>query len=318
MIINLTIQNIISKADFSSETSFSTSLAEISQSAEISTETKLEISKRFGCSHIHSVDGMDYQLQQVKSHTEAIEKEISVKSRKKSDLDSEISELEDELNTLPLGDPKRQGLEGIIEQKKQTLEQTENDIDRLEKGKPKETSFVLREGFSVKLNPDGSRSIRIDNENFVIKLPSNNLPLFSGTKNLRTINLAFPYLALRNQNIADSLFRPNLVNDTVPSRKYRKMEHLILSSLGIDDTKILNEENIKQLNKDLSKLTLGIGTGQENLIELGIYDVASQSIDKKKPVEMLTFIRENRGLRDEMIYNKMMEIHNTPSSAKLK
>ncbi len=68
------IQNIIVNADFTSETAFSTSLAEISQSAEISTETKLEISREFGGSHIDSVDGMGFQLKQVKEHTQALKK----------------------------------------------------------------------------------------------------------------------------------------------------------------------------------------------------------------------------------------------------
>jgi len=289
------IQNIISKADFTSESAFSTSLAEISQSAEISTETKLEISREFGGSHIDSVDGMDYQLQQVKEHTKAIEKKISIKSHEKSFLNLEIENLEDEIENLPLDDPKRQELEAKIEQKKEILEQTESEIDRLEKGKPKDLSFKLRKGFSAKLNSDGSRSIRIDNENFAIKLPSNKW-LFSDKKNMRSINLVFPYIALKNQNIADSLFRPNLENNGIPSIENRKMGHLILNSLGFDDTKILSEENIKQLKKDLSFLTPKNGkTGQENLIELEVFDVASQSVDNGKLKKVLEFVRKNRG-----------------------
>jgi len=289
------INKIIERADLSSSTAFTTSLSEISLSAEISQETKLEISREFGGAHIDSVDGMDYQLQQVKEHTKAIEQEIDIKSREKSFLDLEIDELEDELDTLPLDDPKRQELETKIEQKKEVLEQTENEIDRLETGKPKGLSFVLRQGFSARLNPDGSRSIRIDNEDFAIKLPSNFLPLTT-TKNLRSINLTFPYLILKNQNIADSLFLPNLDNNSAPTKSQRDMGHLILSSLGIDDKRILSEENIKQLKKDLSALTPKNGkTGQENLVELGVFDVASQSLDKGKLKKVLELVRENRG-----------------------
>jgi hypothetical protein len=286
------IQNIISKADFTSESAFSTSLAEISQSAEISNETKFEISREFGGANIKSVGGMDYQLKEIKSHTKAIEKEIGVKSSEKNDLDSEIEDLENELNSLPLDDPKRQELEEKLEQKKEVLEQTENEIDRLEKGKPKETKFVLREGFSAKLNKDGSRSIKIG-ENFAIRIPSNRLP-FTDTKNLRAINLAFPYKVLKDLHIADTIFSPNLENNSVPSKSQRDLGHLILSSLGIDDAKILSEENIQQLKKDLSFLNPQNGkTGQENLIELGVFDVGSQSLDRVRLKKSLEFVRDN-------------------------
>jgi hypothetical protein len=291
------IQNIISKADFSNESAFSTSLAEISQSTEISNETKFEVSKQFGGAHIKNVDGMDYQLQQVKKHTEAIEKEIGVKSSEKNLLDSEIESLEDEIDKLPLDDPKRQELEEKLEQKKEVLEETENEIDRLEKGKPKDVSFQLRESFSAIQNADGSRSIKVG-ENFAIKIPSNRLP-FTNTKNLRAINLAFPYTVLRNLHIADTVFSPNLENNTLPSKSQRDMGHLILSSLGIDDTKILSEENIQQLKKDLSFLNPQNGkTGQENLIDLGIFDVESQSLVKEKLKEVLTILRKE-GLKSK-------------------
>jgi hypothetical protein len=285
------IQNIISKADFSSETAFSSSLAEISQSAEISNETKFEISREFSGANIKSVGGMDYQLKEIKSHTKAIEKEIGIKFSEKSSLDSEIEGLEDKIDKLPLDDPKRLELEEKLEHKKEVLKETENEIDRLEKGKPKETSFVLREGFSAIQNPDGSRSIKIG-ENFAIKTPSNRLP-FTTTKNLRAINLAFPYKILKDLQIADTIFSLNLENNAVPNKSQRDMGHLILSSLGIDDTKILSEENIKQLRKYLSFLKPQNGkTGQDNLIALGVFDVGSQSLDKKRLRNLLEQIRK--------------------------
>ena len=299
------IQNIVAKADFTNETAFENPLAEIAQSTEISNETKFEISREFGGANIKSVGGMDYQLKEIKSHTKAIEKEIDVKSSEKKSLDSEIENLEDELDSLSLDDPKRQELEEKIEQKKEDLEQTEKEIDRLEKGKPKETSFVLREGFSAIQNPDGSRSIKIDSVDFAIKLPSNKW-LFSDMKNMRAINLAFPFVALKKQNLANFLFRPNLENNAVSSIENRKMGHLILSSLGYDDSKILSEENIKQLSKDLSILNPDNGkTGEENLIALGVFDVGSQSLDRTRLKEVLKKIRENSGLKSELVFEKL-------------
>lgn len=287
------IQNIIGKADFTSENAFSTSFAEISQSAEISNETKLEISREFNGANVFSVDDLNTGLKQQKTRKAEIEKAINTKSREKNSLDLEIENLENKLEKLPLDSPKKQELETKIEQKKQVLEQTENQINELEKAKPKDISFELREGFSAKLNADGSRSIRINSQSFAIKIPSNRLP-FTTTKNLRAINLAFPYTVLRDLHIADTIFSPNLGNNIVPSKSQRDMGHLILSSLGIDDTKILSAENIKELKEDLSFLQPKNGkTGQENLIELGVFDVGSQSLDKGKFREILKLIREN-------------------------
>ncbi len=242
-----------------------------------------------------------------------------MKSSEKNVLETDIEELKNELKKLSLDDLKRRELVEKLEHKKEVLEQTERGINRLETYKPKETSFVFREGFSAKLNRDGSRSIRINDADFSIRLPSSKW-LFSDKKNMNAINLAFPYLALKNQNIADSLFSPNLENNFVPNKSQRDMGHLILSSLGFDDSRILSEENIKQLKKDLSKLNPENGkTGQENLIELGIYDVASQSINKTRLVEVLKFIHENRGLRDEIIFEQMtLKNQSIPLSAKLK
>jgi hypothetical protein len=123
---------------------------------------------------------------------------------------------------------------------------------------------------------------------------------------MRAINLAVPYVALKNQNLAGFLFRPNLENNAVPSIENRKMGRLILSSLGYDDSKILSEENIKQLSKDLSILNPDNGkTGEENLIALGVFDINSQSLDKDKFRKILKFKTANRGLRDEILMEKL-------------
>ena len=300
------IQKIIAKADFTSKSAFSTSLAEISQSAKISNETKLEISRNFSGADVFSVDDLDYGLKLQKSRKNEIENAITKQNNKQDFLDSEIESLQDELDSLPRNDPKRQELEDKIEQKKEVLEKTETEIERLEKGKPKNISFTLRKGFSAKLNPDGSRSIRIDNEGFSIKLPSNKW-LFSDKKNMRAINLSFPYLALKNQNIADTLFTSSIENNAVPSKSQRDMGHLILESLGFDDAKILSKENINQLNKDLSLLT-SVRNGKsakEKLIDLGVFDITSQSLDKIKFRGILKTICENRGLKNELVFKKL-------------
>ena len=304
------IQNIISKADFTSENAFATSLTEIAQSSEISKTTKLEISREFNGAKVFSVGDLDNGLKQQQTRKTEIESAINTKSREKIALNSDIDNLETELEKLPLNDPKRQELEEKIEQKKEVLKQTKSDISTLEKAKPKEVKFQLRNGFSAKLNNDGSRSIRINSRNFAIKMPSNFLP-FTDTKNLRSINLAFPYQILKNQNIANIIFSPNIENNSVPTKRNRDMSHLILSTLKIDDSKILTENNISQLNKDLSRLT-SVKNGKsskEKLIDLSVYDIQSQSLDKSKFRGILKFIRENRGLDDDLFFEKLKNSH---------
>ena len=85
------------------------------------------------------------------------------------------------------------------------------------------------------------------------------------------------------------------------------MSHLILSTLKIDDSQILSENDISQLNKDLSRLTkLKNGTSpKEKLIDLGVFDIQSQSLDKSKFRGILKFIRENRGLDDDLFFERI-------------
>ncbi len=75
------------------------------------------------------------------------------------------------------------------------------------------------------------------------------------------------------------------------------MAHLILSSLGIDDSQIIAEKDIMQLKSDLSLLTDSKTgkTGRECLVGLGIYDIASQNVNKTQLKKASRFIRENRG-----------------------
>jgi hypothetical protein len=114
----IAINRIISNAGFSNESAFAISLKEISNSSEISTQTKLEISREFDGTSVTSVNEMDTGLNQIKSQKKQIEKEIGVKSREKSSLQNDIDNLEDELENLSPDDPKRQELEKKLEQKK--------------------------------------------------------------------------------------------------------------------------------------------------------------------------------------------------------
>ena len=303
------IQKIISRANFSDENSFDSSLIEIAQSSDISNITKLEIFREFDGAKVFSVNQMDAGLKQLKNRKNKVSKALNAKSQTKKYLDLEIKTLEKELEKLSHNDPKRKELENKITQREEALKQTNTEIVSLKIEKAKDVSFQLRDGISAKLNSDGSRSINISSEDFSIKIPSNFLP-FSGNRNLRSINIAFPYLALRSQNIADVIFKPNLSNDSIPSHDQRNLGHLILDSLGIPDDKILSEFDISQMKTDLLRLTsLQSGkTGQECLIDLGIYDISTQNIDKVQFKKVLVFIRENRGLRDDLFGEKMEKL----------
>ena len=69
-----------------------------------------------------------------------------------------------------------------------------------------------------------------------------------------------------------------------------RMGNLILNSLGIDDSRILSEDHVKQLKKDLMFLKpQGGKSPKEHLIDLGVYDVSSQSLDKHKLKKILKY-----------------------------
>ncbi len=299
------IQNIIARADFTSENAFCTSLTKISNSTEISSETNNEIQRNFTTTGISTVRAFDQTLKNEKNFKKSIEKKIQYRNSDIENLNDEIQNLNNELDKLPPNDPKRSELEARIKEKSNLIESYEQELSVLNEAKPDKVQFQLRNNLMGVLNPDGSRNVRIISASFTIQLPSNKLP-FSGMRNIRSINLAFPYLALRSQNIAGDIFSPNLNNKEVPNKKNRKMGHLILNSLGIDDTKILSEEIIKQLNSDLARLTSIPGkSGQECLIELGVYDITSQSLDKKRFADVLKFVCENRELESRLFIAKI-------------
>lgn len=175
-----------------------------------------------------------------------------------------------------------------------TLEQTETEIENLEKEKPKEISFKLREGFSAKLNPNGSRTINIEGSSFTIQLPDN--ALFMGRKNMLSINLAFTYKALSNVGM-ESLFTPQLNSNEVPDKNQRLFSNQILKELGYKNDTILSQSSINQLEKDLSKLKRkgSNTTGIEDLTALNIWDISTQEVNMSRLKSCLGFVRENRG-----------------------
>jgi len=287
------IQNIIAKADFSNESAFTNSLSEIANSVEISSDTKLEISQKFKGENISSISAMDSALKQMKSKKTKIERAIKEKKSEKKSLVSEIETIENELENLPMDDPKREKLKTNLIMKKQVLEQTVTTIADLETEKPKEVSFTLRDGVSAKLNPDGSRCVEIGENKFTIQLPKN--ALFMGRKNMLSINLAFTYKILSQLGI-ETLFTPKLKNGEVPDKQQRLFGRRILNELGYKTDQILSQSNIYQLENDLGKLKQkgSNTTGMEDLEALGIWDISNQSVNGNQFNSCLHFIRENR------------------------
>ncbi|MEZ5196378.1 MAG: hypothetical protein R2764_08260 [Bacteroidales bacterium] len=290
-----TINHIISAVDITESNSFSLALLRIEESSRITTETKLDIKREFSTTGINSVTGFDQTLNKEKNFKRNIEKQIDSKIKQIDILTGDISKLQQEIEKLPLDDPKRSQLEEQLKEKEGVLKSTENDLSTLNSVKPEEVKFMLRKGLVGVLNPDGSRSVRILSENFTIQLPSNRLP-FQETKSLRAINTAFPFLVLRSLNIAQFVFVPELKDNSIPSKSQRDISHLIMSSLGIVDSKIINDSEIAQLQNDLSKLEDAEAgkSGQECLIALEIFDLSSQTVNKSRLKSILQFIRKNR------------------------
>ncbi len=306
------IQNIIGQADFSDSKAFQSALVTISKNASISEQTKLEISQQFDGADIFTVRQMDRQLKRVKTYRKKIEKQITTKSKFKESIDGKIDRLKAQLENLSLDDPKRTKLEAQLKEQKAALQRTKTEIQQLQAKKSPEIAFPLRNGFIAQLNADGSRSVKISAENFTVRIPHNILP-FSGGKDLRIINIAFSYLALRTQDIADEIFKPALLNNAIPNKDQRDTGHLILSTLGIADTQIVSELQIKQVQTDLARLTDSEygKSGREYLIDLGIYDGIEETLNMEQFTTALTFIRQNRQLRSEEFYSALKEFLTT-------
>ncbi len=288
------IQRIISNADFTAENSFDMALAEISDNTEISSDTKLEITKKFGGENVHTVSEMDSMLKNVESHKKDIEIAISSKTKEVQKIEGEIANLEKQIEALDSDDPKRKELEDKLADKSRILEQIKTDINFLNEEKPQEVSFPLRSDFSAKLNSDGSRSIRIDSQGFEIKLPDNRI--FQGRKNMLAINLAFSYRALHSVGM-ESLFSPKLASGEVPDKRQRMFSGKILSTLGYPTDTILSDGHINQLKDDLSMLKQkgSNSTGMEDATALGIYDISTQEVNMNRLTQCLSFIKQNRG-----------------------
>ena len=301
------IENIINNANFTTENSFDLAMSEVQKSTEISEDTKLDIQRKFKTTGIKTVRAFDRTLKNEKQYKKSIEKKIQSRNTDIENLQDEINNLNTKLDKLPPRDPKRSELETKLKEKGNLLKVYEQEISALNETKPDNVQFQLRNDLLASLNPNGSRSIKITSKNFTIQLPSNKLPLM-GTKNLHSINVAFPFLALCTLHISNEIFAPDLVNNGVPTKAQRDTSHLILSSLGIDDSQILSEKDNTQLKNDLSHLTDSNSgkTGRECLIELGIYDDASQNVDKHQLKKILQFIKANRN--KAVSYSKLARI----------
>ncbi len=290
------IQKIISQSDFTSEESFTVALFAIQNHSKISSETKLDIQRSFKTTAINTIRALDYTLKQEKRYKENLEKRIYSRNSDIQNLNYEIKKLKSDLKKLLPDDNKRAEIEAKIKEKGSLLTLFEHELVELNKAKPENVQFLLREDIKGILNVDGTRSVKIISENFSIQLPSNKLP-FSGRRNLGSINTAFPYLALRSLNISDEILHPDLINNSIPLKSQRDISHLILLSLGIDDSQIILESDIKQLKDDLAHLVnseAGL-SGRESLIELGVYNLTIQSVNKTQLKRALRIIRENRG-----------------------
>lgn len=299
------IQRIISRADFTSQNSFTVSLNAIQSSVELSDQTKLEISMEFNGADVHSVSQMDSGLQFLKGQKQKINATLNKKVEQLNTLNSDIKNLRNKIEDLSPSDPKRKELEDQLSQKKDLLKNTKNHVELLEREGKRDIAFEIRSGFFAKLNSDSSRSLKIP-ENFSLKLPSNALP-FTGIKNRRTVNLSFVCSPLIRFGILDEVFSPNLESDTVPMKVHRDMGHFILDALGIDDKQLLSESDISQLDKDLTRLTdsHGMKSSREHFVDLGIYNTIDQKLDKKQFKRALFFVKENRHVKDDVFSEKL-------------
>ena len=50
-------------------------------------------------------------------------------------------------------------------------------------------------------------------------------------------------------------------------------------------------------------------SSKEKFIDLGVFDITSQSLDKEKFRGILKFIRENRGLDDDLFFENIKTLH---------
>lgn len=303
------LEGIISNADFSASDSFDLTLRKIEKSELLSAETKFEIAQKFDGSKVFSVDRMDRNLKHLKKRKKEAAKELLKKKKTQIALNKEIEILEKKIKSLPPDSGERKELETKLETKKAQNEAQSNTIQELKAIENQAITFELREGFFAKENPDGSRCIVIDDMAFEIKLPTNRI-FFMGRKNLRSLNLVFPFRALQKQNVAKYFFRPKLKSKSIPNKEQRNMSHLILSSLGLNDDVILSEENIAQMENDFRVLTtfMPAKSPKECFEALSILDTETGTLDKVKLKDVLGFMKENRGITEDLQKSKIAKI----------
>lgn len=290
------IKSIISKANFTEDNSFDMVLTEIEKSSDISNKTKLEISRKFKTNGINTIGAFDHALKQKKKWKNDIEKSILYRNSDISNLKNEIQNLNNKLDKLIVSDPKRDKIQEQIKQKEILLKTYKSEIIEFQKTNPKIVQFLLRTNIQAILNPNGSRSVKMLDSSFIIDLPENSFLM--NNKNLRTLNLTFPFMILLSQNMTDEIFPPGIVSGSIPNKRQRRIAHFILSGLGFNDKRIITEDEISQLKEDLSMLQDKENqskTGQECLVEIGVWDCVSQKLNEKHLRILLEIIKKKRG-----------------------
>ena len=290
------IERIVSNADFTAIDSFNLVLIQIEESTDITTATKIEIKQKFNTSGISTIPSIDDTLKDIQNYKTDIEQKIGSKKESNSILEAEITGLKEEIGKLPPDDPKRTELEEELQTKTEALKQGEDDLAELSQAKPEKVYFLLRQNILAVLNPDGSRSVKLIEDNFEIRLPRN-IWILGNKPNMESVNLAFVASPMLKLDLAHTIFDPDLVNGAVPTKEQRLTGNIILVQLGYDTSRILSEDEIQQLEKDLEVLRDKDSgrSGREDLTELGIWSVAN-GLNKKSFKKVLRIIRENRGM----------------------
>lgn len=290
------ISKIISKADFTSETAFNTSLEEISLSADISKETKREITLKFGTRPpVQTVKQMDSRLKKLNRENQKVIADIKTETSSYENLETELRTLNKKIKETDLSDAERDKLKADQEELKSKLKSSEARLHTLKETKKEEISLSLREGFKVVLTPKGKRQIQTSDSRLRVTLPSNRLP-FSDGRNLQAVNFCFMLDTLNKSGLTEHLIKPNFKNGSTPGSQLRIFSNRIITLLGLNGGKILSQSDIGILNKDLLTLSKAYPTmtAFENLKALKIVDAKTRESNEDRLFKLLLLIRENR------------------------
>ncbi len=289
------IEQVISNSNFTSDKSFDRAFAQIIQDERISDTTRFELQKKFGTENVQTVKELDKCLSRISDHKNRVESKLKAKEQEKNHLEEDVEILSKQIEEKSPYDPERIELEKELNRKKKEIDGFQKEIVVLKESQPEKVSFVLRNNVEAIRGVDGNRFVRLLDKDFSIRLPENRL--FMSRQNVRSINLIFPYAILDKLGVGNTVFTPGLISNSTPSKEHRNLGHIILSTLGYDDKRILSQPEINQLSKDLSVLKneKSNSTGKEDLVELGIWKTQSQNVDRGRLKELLQLIKEKRG-----------------------